>query len=119
MFKVIIADSRDFNDYEMLKTYADHVLQNIKEPIEIVSGTAKGADQLGEQYARERGYQLKTFPAEWNKYGKAAGYRRNQQMANYADALIAFWDCESNGTHHMIETAKQCGLKVRIKTFIA
>lgn len=119
MFKVIIAGSRSFHDYNLLKEYCNIILSNVKEPIEIVSGGANGADVLGEQYAREHGYKLKQFPADWSHKGKAAGYIRNQEMANYADALIAFWNGVSNGTRHMIETAKQCGLKVRIKQYSA
>jgi len=80
-----------------------------------VSGTARGADQLGERYAKERGYFIQRFPADWNAYGKAAGYIRNRKMAEYADALIAFWDGKSRGTLNMISLAKECGLQIRIK----
>ena len=117
MFKVIIAGSRTFNDYELLKNFADYKLKNIHDNIEIVSGGAKGADTLGEQYARERGYIIKVFPANWNEQGKAAGYIRNTEMARYADALIAFWDGKSRGTRHMIETAKALHLKVGVQKF--
>lgn len=117
MMKVIIAGSRYFNNYELLRQYVDHILQNVsqKESIEIVSGGAKGADELGERYAKERGYKITRFPAEWNKYGRAAGPKRNEQMGDYADALIAFWDGESRGTKHMIEYAKKKNLLVRVK----
>ena len=81
--------------------------------IEIVSGTAKGADQLGEKYAKEKGYPVKQFPADWSK-GKSAGYVRNEEMAKYADALIAFWNGLSKGTGHMIDLAKKYKLKIRI-----
>lgn len=117
IMKVIIAGSRYFNNYELLRQYVDHILQNVsqKESIEIVSGGAKGADELGERYAKERGYKITRFPAEWNKYGRAAGPKRNEQMGDYADALIAFWDGESRGTKHMIEYAKKKNLLVRVK----
>jgi hypothetical protein len=111
--KVIIAGSRDFDDYELLRKYCDHVLQNQTE-IEIVSGTARGADQLGERYAKERGYPVKQFPADWDKHGRSAGYIRNEKMAKYGDALIAFWNGNSKGTEHMINLAKQYNLKIRI-----
>lgn len=112
-FKVIIAGGRDFGDYEALKSACDFMLQN-RSDIEIVSGTAGGADRLGERFARERGFLLKEFPAEWVKYGKGAGYKRNAQMADYADALIAFWDQKSRGTRSMIELARNKGLKVKV-----
>ena len=112
--KVIIAGGRDFNQYEVLKDYCDKMLSQQSSSIEIVSGTAKGADQLGERYAKERGYPIKRFPADWDKHGKAAGPLRNKEMADYATALIAFWDEQSKGTKNMIETAKSLGLKVRV-----
>ena len=59
------------------------------------------------------GQSLTRFPADWNK-GKSAGYIRNEKMANYADALIAFWNGMSRGTEHMINLAKQYKLKIRI-----
>jgi hypothetical protein len=111
--KVIIAGSRDFDDYELLRKYCDFYLQSQTE-IEIVSGTARGADQLGERYAKERGYPVKQFPADWDKHGRSAGYIRNEEMAKYGDALIAFWNGNSKGTEHMINLAKQYNLKIKI-----
>ncbi len=111
--KVIIAGSRDFNDYKKLCEYCDLMLSNT-ENVEIVSGTARGADMLGMKYALDRMLVLKEFPADWDTFGKSAGYRRNKQMAEYADALIAFWDGKSKGTKHMIDLAKEHGLKIRI-----
>lgn len=92
------------------------MLQNQKV-IEIISGTANGADKLGERYARERGYKLTYFPANWDKYGKSAGYRRNVEMAQYADAAIIFWDGISAGSQHMIDIARNYGLKLKIHRF--
>ena len=110
--KTIIAGSRGFNDYGLL-------CQICKEELltEVVSGTARGADQLGERYSDENGIPKKQFPADWDKYGKSAGYKRNTEMAKYADALIAFWDGESRGTKHMIDLAKQHNLKTRVVIF--
>lgn len=110
-FKVIIAGSRDFDNYFWLADIADQLLKD-ETDVEIVSGTARGADRLGEQYALERNYKLTKFPANWDLYGRSAGYRRNVEMGNYADALIAFWDGESKGTKHMIDIATDKGLKV-------
>ncbi len=111
--KIIIAGGRDFNNYDLLRESCDYFLQNQLE-IEIVSGAANGADKLGERYAEERGHQIKKFPAEWDKYGKSAGFKRNVEMADYADGLIAFWDGVSKGTSHMINESKKKNLKVRI-----
>ena len=88
--------------------------------MEIISGTAKGADKLGEAFADKCHIKVKRFPADWITYGKSAGYIRNEQMAKYAmsdnsyGVLIAFWDGKSKGTMHMINLAKKHGLEVHI-----
>ena len=115
MIKVIIAGSRGFNDYEELCLTCDKFLGG--KEVQIVSGTARGADKLGERYAKKQGFPIKEFPANWNKHGKSAGYIRNSEMADYADVLIAFWDDKSRGTKHMIDLAKQKGLKVIIVSY--
>lgn len=114
MFRVIIAGSRDFADYELLKEKCDKILLNklADSAVEIVSGGARGADALGERYARERNLAVKIFKADWDTHGKKAGFLRNAEMANYAEALIAF-DKGSSGTGHMVKLAKQKGLLVR------
>lgn len=117
VFRVIIAGSREFSDYQLLCEKMDRLLSNINGPIVVVCGKARGADTLGEQYAQERGYEVHYFPADWERYGKSAGYRRNAMMAENADALVAFWDGESMGTRHMISIAKSHGLKVRVIRF--
>lgn len=108
--KTIIAGSRDFNDYKIAKEF----LESFDNITEVISGGARGADKIGEQWAKYKQIPLKIFPAYWNMYGKSAGYRRNEQMAVYAEQLIAFWDGKSKGTMHMINIAKQRGLKVCI-----
>lgn len=84
------------------------------EVTKVISGTAKGVDTLGEYWAKENNIPIWRFPADWDQYGKRAGYLRNQQMADVADALIAIWDGESKGTKHMIDIAVRAGLKVFI-----
>jgi len=115
---IIVAGGRDFNDYEYLKkTLTDIVGDDSKFIFEIVSGGARGADALGEQFAHEHFIQLKIFPAEWDKYGKSAGYRRNKQMAEYANACVVFWDGKSKGTEHMINLATEYGLPLLVKKY--
>ena len=119
-FRVIIAGTRYFNDYAVLCAVCDRLLADkVKQgfQIVIVSGGCAGADMLGEAYAKERGYQVKRYPAQWERYGKKAGRIRNAEMANNADALIAYWNGESRGTRHMIETAREKGLAVRIHRY--
>lgn len=115
-FRVIIAGGRDFDDYELLVERCDHFLSN-KSNVVIVSDTARGADQLGEKYAEYRGFPVEKFPADWDKYGKSAGYKRNKQMAEHADALIAFWDGKSKGTGHMINLAREKNIGVKVVNY--
>lgn len=110
MNKVIIAGSRVFNNYNLLKEICDELLN---DSFEIVSGTAKGADQLGEKYGLENNLKIKRFPADWNTYGKSAGYIRNEEMAKYATHCICFWNGESKGTKHMINLANKYELKLK------
>ena len=116
MFKVIVAGGRDFSDYDLLKSKLDNLLVD-RDPVEIVSGTARGADKLGEFYAKRTQLAVALFPANWDLYGKSAGYRRNEEMAEYADALVAFWDGKSRGTMHMINLATSAGLQVRVVNY--
>ena len=117
-FRVIICGSRDFTDYELLKSECDLLLSYlIKKNINIiiVSGCARGADTLGEQYANERGFTIEKYPANWEKYKKAAGFIRNEEMAKNADACIAFFSSinESKGTKDMINRAQKENLLIK------
>jgi hypothetical protein len=116
-FRVIIAGSRSFEDYELLREKCDKILEKILDrfgEIIIVSGTARGADRLGERYANDRGYAIERYPAQWDTYGKSAGYKRNAQMAENADALIAFPVGVTKGTQHMIKIATDARLHTRV-----
>jgi YspA, cpYpsA-related SLOG family len=115
VLKVIIAGGRDFNDYELLTKSLEKILSNYESKyIEIVSGMCRGADLLGIKYAETKGISIREFPADWNKYGNRAGPIRNRQMAEYADALVVFWDGKSRGTKSMINEAENNELKTRI-----
>lgn len=117
IFRVIIAGGRDFNNYEFAKNKINYVLQNKMNNdtnLIIICGGACGADKIGERFAKENGIEIQYYLANWSTFGKSAGYIRNKQMADNADALIAFWDGKSSGTKHMIDLAKKYGLKTRI-----
>ncbi len=113
MFRVIIAGGRDFNNYPGLAKVMDRLLANVTDEIVIICGMAQGADRLGERYGKERGYSIRYFPADWDGKGRGAGFIRNEEMAKNADALVAFWDGQSRGTKHMIETAGKHKLDTR------
>ena len=115
MLKVIVAGSRNFNDYKVVEEKLNFIFSKHRlADIEIVSGGARCVDHLGEMYAEAKGYALKVFPANWDKYGKSAGLIRNKEMAEYATHLVAFWDGVSRGTQSMIQYAKESGLKFKV-----
>jgi len=109
--RVIIAGSRDFEDYISLLV-AIHLAKF--EITEVVWGCARGVDTMGKRWADEHGIPDKPFPADWNKWGKSAGPRRNKQMAEYGEALIAIYSKPggTTGTRNMVKQAKAKGLKV-------
>jgi predicted double-glycine peptidase len=111
--RTIVAGSRTCNDYDLVKQAIENSNFN---PTVVISGTAMGVDQLGERWAKENNIAIERFPAQWDKYGKSAGYKRNTEMALKADALIAIWFKGSRGTKHMIEIAKKFNLKIFIYT---
>ncbi len=113
--KVIVAGSRGVIGTKENIEFLKHSLRKLGAT-EVVSGCAKGADQLGELVARSMGLPVRQFPANWNKEGKAAGYIRNEQMAEYGDALVYIQIADSRGTSHMVALAGKYGLEVIGKT---
>ena len=117
-FRLIIAGSRYFNNYPLLRKWADHMLSEKSKTHEIViiSGTAKGADTLGEQYAKERGYRVLRFRPDWDLHGKFAGPKRNKKMADNANAVLAFATTTSRGTRSMVSIATQQHIPCKVIT---
>ena len=124
--RVIIAGSRDFNDYKLLKKSAIEIITKktmLPDLTRIVSGGARGADTLGERFANEMGLEISRFIPDWDGLGKRAGYVRNAEMAKFAveddndGMLIAFWDGQSRGTKHMIDLANKYGLEVHVVNY--
>jgi len=118
-FRVIVAGSRDFDNYETLCLRLDYLVSQKKEDHEIIiiSGTARGADKLGEAYAKSRGYKVEQHPAKWDEFGKSAGYKRNVEMANVADACVCFIVNNSKGARHMANIAEEKGLLLKVFNF--
>lgn len=106
--KLIIAGSRDFKNAKLFSKTMQDFVEFHAVPSEIISGGCpSGADYYGERWAESHYVQIKLFPADWNKHGKAAGPIRNQQMAAYADRALIFWDGKSKGSQSMIEEMKR------------
>lgn len=121
---IIIAGGRDFNDIRKMsltiKTFCRE--RNLKSTdIQIVSGGAKGADSLGEYFAKFHNIEIKQFLPDWKRYSKLAGFQRNEQMAQYVSSMnggcIVFWDGVSNGSKHMIKMAKEYNLDYKVVNY--
>jgi len=114
--KLIIAGSRDI--HEAVHIIAAMILGEdiLPFPEEVVNGGCWGVDMAGMVWAKRYAVLIKTFSPDWTRYGKSAGPIRNEQMAKYADALLAIWDGESRGTFDMIKRADKHGLKMLVVT---
>lgn len=110
-YKWIVAGSRTFQNYPLLCKELDKIRDQIDE---IVCGEARGADMLGYTYAYDNNIKVKSFPADWEHDGKAAGFIRNEKMAKYADKAIVFWDGKSVGSKDMIDKMEKLGKEVRV-----
>lgn len=118
--RVIVAGSRNLDDYALVCKTLDPIFAPLpKDDTVILSGTARGADTLGERYASEHGYTVVRYPADWDTHGRRAGIIRNEQMALDATHLVAFWDSISKGTRHMIAAASGRGIDVWVIRFEA
>ena len=115
--RVIIAGSRNINDYNIVQ---EAIQKSGFKISTVVSGGAKGVDKLGEKYALDNNLKIDQYIPDWRPNGKdvdrSAGYKRNIEMAKNADALIAIWDGESRGTKHMIIEGTKIGLNVYVHT---
>lgn len=113
--KLIVAGSRDFNDYHLLERELINLLRGkYPKDVEIVCGGARGADSLGERFAKEKGCNIKYFMADWDGLGKKAGFVRNAEMGKYANDCILFWDGVSKGTKHMYDLAIKYGIEPKV-----
>jgi hypothetical protein len=120
-FFLLVAGSRTFSDYHLLEQKLDYFLQNKKDVI-IVSGGAHGADNMAEDYAKDRGFRCMVFRAEWEKYGKRAGYIRNRNMHKFISkqddrGVVIFWDGKSKGTAHSLELSKEFRNELKLVYF--
>lgn len=117
--KLIVAGSRTATDCNktiehILKWWQENSIETELAKLTIISGNARGPDTHGIEFAKQYGQQVEIYPADWDRYGKSAGYKRNELMAQKADALLAIWDGQSKGTKHMIDLAFKYNLQVKI-----
>lgn len=124
-FRVIVAGSRSFSNYSLLSLVCSQKLfewlerfpAGVEVDVAVISGTARGADKLGERWAAENGYGLLLYPADWDRWGKSAGPIRNAEMVAVADAAILFWDGSSRGTANCLELCQTKGIPIHVERF--
>lgn len=117
--KLAIIGSRNFDDYPRLCATMDRYFGKGQEPkvTEIISGGARGADSLGACWARDNQVKLTEFLPDWEKYGKAAGFIRNEEIIKNSNVVLAFWDSKSKGTGNSLAIAKRLGRTTLIVYF--
>ena len=107
-----VVGGRDFNNYQLLSEVLGAY------PVsKIVSGGARGADSLGEKYARENNIEVDVYRPDWDKYGKSAGFLRNTTIVENSEIIIAFWDGKSHGTKDTINKCKKNGKEVIVISY--
>jgi hypothetical protein len=110
---VCIAGSRSFNNFHLLKQHMDKI-HDVFGIVNVISGTAKGADKLGEEWAEWHGLNIIRYPADWDKHGNVAGILRNIEMAKSSDLVVLFWDGKSPGTKQMLEYCLKNNIFVKV-----
>jgi hypothetical protein len=126
-YTVSIVGSRSFTDYNQFVRCMESIMGSYgiqwgldwdrdedRQRVLIVSGGAHGADAMAERYAFDCGFKFMSILAEWDVYGKSAGMRRNTQIVECADLVVAFWDGESRGTADSIEKAQIMGKDLKV-----
>ena len=112
--KIAVIGSRTFDDQIQLNKELSEVF---KDGDCLVSGGAKGADKLAEDWCRENDFECEIIYPDWQKHGQSAAFKRNHTIIEMADSVVAFWDGQSKGTKHSIDLAKQKGIDVKICLF--
>lgn len=109
--KIAMVGSRNFERYSKVAKY---FIDNVQAGDMIISGGAEGIDRTAENIARGANMSVCILLPDWNKYGKSAGARRNQQIVDMADKVVAFWDGKSKGTKITIDMARKAGKPLEI-----
>lgn len=83
---------------------------------EIVSGGAKGIDTIAAEYAKSKGIPLTEFLPDYKLYKRGAPLKRNIQIIEYSDTVVAFWDGKSHGTKYVIDQCHKMGKPIQVFT---
>ena len=112
--RLAIVGSRSITDEKFVERIFNVFKYMFGEPKEIISGGAKGPDTFGENWAKKNNIPVKIFKAEWDKYGKAAGFKRNEDIIANCDVCLAIWDGKSHGTLNDFEWCKKYGKELLV-----
>ena len=113
--RVLVCGSRDFADRGLLDAKLDEIRERLRDiPMRVISGAARGADRMAAEWAARNGVPCDEYPAEWDRYGKSAGYRRNERMLNEGKPhlVVGFPQGESRGTRMMMDIAGKARVAV-------
>lgn len=106
-FYLGIIGSRTFKDYKLFKQKVSDIVKKLlskySNVVFVSGGCPKGADNFAKRYAKENNIEIIEFLADWDTFGKSAGFKRNHLIIDKADLLISFWDGESKGTLHSMK----------------
>ena len=109
--KLAIIGSRELQVEDLSKYISEEVS-------EIVTGGAKGIDSCAIRYANAMQIKLVTFLPDYRRYGKGAPLRRNIEIIEYADCVLAFWDKKSKGTRFVIDECRRRNIPIDIYVYI-
>jgi hypothetical protein len=115
---LLVVGSRSITNADFVFSELDKIVENRKD-VFILSGGAAGVDTLAIEYAKKHNFPYKIMKAEWNKYGKAAGFIRNRKMHELISKVenrccVAFWDGISKGTEHNFRLSEEYHTKLAI-----
>jgi YspA, cpYpsA-related SLOG family len=121
--RLLVCGSRTWTDQARLRHVLDQLVSEHSDGqvVTVIEGDARGADRLAGQLARERGWRLERYPADWTRHGRAAGFRRNARMLQQGrpDLVVAFTVgplAGSRGTADMVRRARVAGVPVQVVT---
>lgn len=108
--RILVTGGRDFNDRNLLQSTLNKLHSNYCFTL-LIHGNARGADRLAGKWAEDRGINVLSCPADWERHGRAAGCIRNRRMLREGPDLVVGFP-GGKGTRNMIEIATRAGIDV-------